>query len=317
MGVRQLSTSSLNDTSNTNKDDGKKTNTDERKKKKDDANIFLDNLGKIFFGVIAAIILALVRSSRGSNNRIKLREEIEQSSLLDPSEIDDLRFINSQFSPDIFKRIMQDAISSFPNGETTYPNFLSTVLQTIKEVKGEQFTIEFGHFLDRIVIGYFESIRKREGYGGEELSAIDPSNASIPLPFLFTILSLALNSTVSERVRILFDTLKPRHDGKIDNDDEEGYEVSEESISKIIDYLQITCQLPPDAQILTSEVKYPVQEYKVGGSDELLAFAKKEISEKEKNMFSEKVTFSCKDFEAILRTTYVCAWGECYGRKRQ
>eukprot|EP00558_Chaetoceros_sp_UNC1202_P005754 CAMPEP_0197247850 /NCGR_PEP_ID=MMETSP1429-20130617/32517_1 /TAXON_ID=49237 /ORGANISM="Chaetoceros sp., Strain UNC1202" /LENGTH=92 /DNA_ID=CAMNT_0042708881 /DNA_START=81 /DNA_END=356 /DNA_ORIENTATION=+ len=50
--------------------------------------------------------------------------------------------------------------------------------------------------------------------------------------------------------------------------------VSEKNIIKMIGYLQSTCQLVPESQIIESETKYPVQEYTVGSPMELTYLGK-------------------------------------------
>ena len=295
--VKRMSTSTaiqnetINNTNQSNKDKDKDKDKDKNKhKQKDDnPNLFLDNLGKIFFAVIASIILALIRSSRGSTNRTNVKERMEKQSILDPCEIDDLRFANSEFTIEVFHTILDNIHSSFPTGESTYDDFLSVVIQTMKDMKGEQFTIEFGYLLDRVVIGHLKN---------------QPSNPKLPIPLLLTILSLALNSSVSDRISILYQILTHNQNQNL----------SEETFTSMIDYLQLSCQLPHDPQILTSDVKYPVQEYKVGTPKELFNLAKNEIQERDNRNLEDICNID--DFKAILGSTYVCAWGECYGRKR-
>jgi len=45
-------------------------------------------------------------------------------------------------------------------------------------------------------------------------------------------------------------------------------------------------------------------------------FLKKEVSDKGDLILLGKESFECKDFNAILHSTFICAWGECYGRKK-
>jgi len=317
LSIRGMSTTTVSaklvDNGETNKPqkESKKTDSDE----KDDSNIFLDNLGKIFLAVIASIIIALIRSSLGSKNRTKLRDEMEKSSVLDPLEIDDLRFANNEFTPEVFRILMKKVFATFPLGEASYKEFVSVVLHVMRELKGEQFTIEFGHYLDRVMIGYYEKQKKKQG-NKEDTSLTEPLNENVSISFLLTMLSLALNGTISDRIQILFDVLAHRSDSKRKNDIEGEPEVTEAAVENMIDYLQLSNQLPFDPQILTADVQYPIQEYKVGIPEELLAFAKKEVSDKGDLILLGKESFECKDFDAILHSTFICAWGECYGRKK-
>ena len=97
--------------------------------------------------------------------------------------------------------------------------------------------------------------------------------------------------------------------------------MTETDVIKMIDFLQQTCQLVPETQILESETKYPVQEYKVGSPSELMAVGK--ISKMEqlsddalKEGASTERKLNCDDFHHLLRSKGVCAWGECYVRKK-
>lgn len=309
------------------------TNKNENSKKKDDSNLLLDNLGKIFLGAIAAIILALIRGSRGTTNRMLVRDNTEQKCLLDPCEIDDLRQANSLFTTEIFSTVMEQVYESFPDGKATYDEFLSVVTSTIYGLIDGNLSIEFGHLLDRIVIGYLEKRQKQQKKDDEEImetSFLEEKN-KLPLPLLFTILSLALNSTVDDRIRLLYSALYREEYRQKHNQDHVGIEnelkedqrepfVSEESMINMVGYLQQTHQLAVDPQILPTTVKYPVQEYAVGKPPELLSRAKKSLlddGEKNRYNFSESSqTYTCDDFDAILRSMFVCAWGECYNRKK-
>jgi len=94
--------------------------------------------------------------------------------------------------------------------------------------------------------------------------------------------------------------------------------VPEPCIVDMVAYLQQTCQLVPDSQIIESQVKYPIQEYRIGTPLELAAMGKtlkkKELS-KECRDGPEKL-WTCDDFHHLLRSKSVCAWGECYVKKQ-
>ena len=60
-------------------------------------------------------------------------------ALLDPLEIDDLRVANSDFTIDIYERIMLEIQHVFSNRTSvTYPEFLSVLMKVMNESnKGE------------------------------------------------------------------------------------------------------------------------------------------------------------------------------------
>ena len=270
--------------------------------KEDDSNIFLDNLGKVFFVVIFAIIFLLVRSSRGTTNKANLREYLESISLLDPCEIDDLRVANSLFTPDVFRDVMKYVLQNHSGEKIKYSEFLSLVKHRMMELKGDEFTIQLGHLLDRVVIYKLENGHVHESEEDDELLRLD---------FLFTLLSLALSCSVEERVDILYEIMSKTPSPS--NEDITST-VSKEDIIQMVQNLQDTYQLDNDAQILDiPEEKYPFQQYKKGVPQELLQEARKEYNEKFGIKLKEG---SSSEFDALLRSQYICAWGECYGHRK-
>lgn len=300
------------------------------KSKKDDSNIFLDNLGKIFLSTIGLVLVMLLRSTKSNNARTALREDIETNALLDPLEIDDLRLANSDFTIDIWENIVKDIRKEFPNRTAvTYPEFLTVVMRVMREAKGEGFTIQFGHLVDRVVIAELE--RSEKNSGGEvdfgEGSTDQHQDAKLlqvelPLAFLFAALSLALHSTVTDRVRALFEAMILNGvDTPLQQqaEQEEQLSVDADQISQMIQYLQNTCQLVPEAQIVETNSKVPYQTFRVGTGEELIKRARQGFGGKKGSAGVTKEVdgpVTLDDFHAILKSRAVCAWGECYVKKR-
>lgn len=281
--VRLLSTATA---ANVNAETSKTSDAEkekEEKKKKDDGNIFFDNIGKIFLSAIGCIILGLIRSSYGASNRDKIREKIEDDSLIDPLEIDDLRVANSELSADVFRSILKEVSKDFPDGIVTYGEFVYTVRRTMKSLKGDAFTVELGHLLDRAVD--FALL----GQGKSR-------NDKVPTIFYLTALSLALDidTSVSERIRLLFEVLGQQRGT-----------VTYEDVENLVGYLQDTSQLATDTQVIKAENYIPIQEYKRGSPEELIAW----------NGNKDDV-MDLISFNDILRSRSVCAWGECYFKKK-
>jgi hypothetical protein len=251
------------------------------KKKKEISDYFLDNLGTIFLGTIGAIFLSLIRSSYGTTNKNNIRDDLEEKSALDPLEIDDLRIANSDLDTQVFRSISQGLKQDFSSGRATYPEVVKSVRTTMASLKGPAFTIELGHLIDRAVIGAFEE----KGMSQE---------VDMPLSFWIAILSMALNSTSNDRIRLLY----------------EGMQLNDEAVPfaqvhEMISHLQVSSQLVPDSQVIMSAQKYPIQQYHRG--------TPKELVEYDGNMNDPiDVAF----FADILRSNSVCAWGECYLRKK-
>ena len=306
---------SINDDSkkdNTSKDDSNKSKDN---KKKDDSNIFLDNLGKIFLAAIASVILALVRGSYNTSTRATLRNQIEDDATLDPGEIDDLRIANAELTPGMFRDIMKECYATFPDRQkVTYDDFVSVVRRTMAKAKGEAFTVELGHMIDRVVVDILKKNDQMKSTHTEEVSTTE--NTAMPLSLWFAILSLALNSEVKDRIRILYEALEQESsvqstsssqysapDSSSDQD-QSCNNVTIRQVQDMVDYLQASCQLPPDTQIVATERKYPVQEWIVGNSKDLVPWEG-----------SQNDVIDLRTFATILRSKSVCAWGECYHRK--
>jgi len=252
-------------------------------KKKDDSNIFLDNLGSIFLGTIGIIIASLVRSYYGTQNRNQVRNEIETSSVLDPLELDDLRRANSEFTLQIFDQVLQDIHNAFPDGQeqATYSDFIQTVRQSLAR-QNRHASLELGHLLDRVVLGALQQ---------QNTTTDQPQS----LVFWCTVLSMALNAPVIDRIQVLYKILQMHHS-----------HVTIQEVRQMVQYLQDTCQLVPDTQVVLADRKYPTQQYQRGQPHQLVEW--------EEGRSTDPVDVDA--FGDILRSKSVCAWGECYHKKK-
>jgi hypothetical protein len=249
-------------------------------------NVFLDNLGTIFLSAIGLIIGSLVRSSYGTSNRNKIRDVLEESAALDPLEIDDLRIANSELTVPVFRDIMKELTERFTDHQSvTYSDFIAAVRRTMIAMKGDNFTIELGHLLDRVVLGSL----KKHGHTSDEPQ---------PLAFWLTVLSLALSTPAVERIQILYEVLQ-------EVGDRDNSTVTVANVQEIVGYLQDTCQLVPDTQVTMTDRKYPVQQYECGVAKQLVNWEGSEEDEIDVDAFAQ-----------ILRSKSCCAWGECYSVKR-
>lgn len=304
--------------------------------KKELSDYFLDNLGKVFFASIAGVVLMLVRSSRGGTNRANIKTEIENEiSVLDPLEIDDLRSLNGEkkMSVEKFRQIMklfydkhyfpQYAHNDDESMMMTYQDFVYLITKLIKEKNEKEErgdtndrlnNIEASHLLDRVAMSVSKSDKEMK----------------LPVPLLFTILSLTLpndtsndRKTIDERIQVLFDLMQlsssqdnNNKEKQKDNSSSNNSFITEQSVIELIHYLQQTNQLAPEPQILqTTEAKYPTQQYHVGSPLELFAFAKNEIALVQDND-DDDAKYTVEDVKDLLRTTFICAWGECYGKRK-
>jgi hypothetical protein len=290
--------------------DTAKTGKETTKKSKTPGDVFLDNLGTIFLSAIGLLILTLIRSSYGTSNKTNLRKRIEVETALDPFEMDDLRTANDQISPEIFREIYMSLRRKHGwtlSQKVDYKLFVSGVMQVMKGMKGDEFTVQLGHLLDRVVAAAAEKNQE------EEVNVLGEDGLEFRL--LLVALSLTMKSSVRDRVEVLYEILQ---DSEMEHNDMGGEmkapAVREKDVIKMVGYLQQTSQLVPDAQIVESDVKYPAQEYKVASPVELVHFGK----EMKKDELSDdalaggEMEWTCDDFHHLLRSRGVCAWGECY-----
>jgi hypothetical protein len=326
-----------------NKKEGTNNNDEKTKTKKDDSNIFLDNLGKIFLGVIGAVIATLVRSSYNTVNRNKVRDFLQETAALDPIEIEELRIANSHLTPDVFRTIMMDltryragpasdgniSADDYNNYDSTntnlnvpvctYNEFVFNVRRTMARLKGPAFTVQLGHLIDRAVVDMMED-RK-----------VSP-DTPMPVSLWLVALSLALDSPVKDRIRILYEILQMENpnqqqehhqqrnvedgtEAAVGDSSKNGQSSSSPTTSStkvifaqippLVGYLQATCQLPPDTQIIPTETKYPTQQWVRGQPRDLVPWDG-----------SDRDVIDLRAFASILRSKSVCAWGECYQKRK-
>jgi hypothetical protein len=348
--------SDTNDTSKSSNNSNSKANN---------SNIFLDNLGTIFLLLIGSVIASLVRSYYNGVRRNAVREEqIESLSLADPIELDDLRSANSEFSSQIFQQVQnyimnqQRSISHRPNNRDhtdgnsdlavpsevsavgqllTYPEFVLLVRTAMVQMKGETFTIQFGHVMDRIVVAALEKQQQKKrpqnsnvpatatddlGHEKDALGSTNIMDATpMPLEFWLTVLSLVMYSTPEERIQALHGIFCKFHN---ETTESPRGTMTMDQVVQLVGYLQDTCQLVSDAQIVTTANKYPLQEYVIGTPEQLVdrqqwdAHNSKD-SETNTNEKSKLPTV-CENITPemlteILSSKSICAWGECYRYK--
>ena len=253
---------------------------------------------------------------------------MENEALLDPLEIDDLRRANTDFTIDVWNTIVERIKNEFIArgvSSVTYSQFLSLVMSVMKEMKGEGFTIQMGHLIDRVVIAELERRRRDDKNNSlDEVISVNQESDELPLSFLLASLSLALNSTVSDRVRVLYECMllldtdgcgeEPSTSSSSNNKNL----VSEVQVESMIQNLQSTCQLVADAQIVETNSKVPYQTFRVGTGKELIRRAREGYGGKKGQPGVTREVdgpITMEDFHAILKSRTVCAWGECYIKK--
>jgi hypothetical protein len=284
-------------------------------------------------------------------NRNIVRYQLEETAILDPLEINELRTVNAgALTTAVFRQILNDLIvyimkqqqqhkqlqQSRDDISLLYDDFVSSVRCTMTRLHGPLATVEFGHLIDRVIV---HAISANEGWS---------STKSMPLIFLCTVLSLAHAAPVPERMQMLYEAIQVRNylqckfssndsfPGTTENmaDGSTGASlcwtqsrVTMADVKEVVQYLQLTCQLVPEVQVIPIfEQKYPVQQYKVATAEELVEWDKLAANQSveegpgpETNVVMDALSASEADVDAmahVLRSQAVCAWGECYHKKK-
>lgn len=95
----------------------------------------------------------------------------------------------------------------------------------------------------------------------------------------------------------------------------------------ILFHYSVVTRLPPGPQVLATDIKYPVQQYKRGTPNELMSLAKKDalglvevVEETSKDVTrssrQQRRRYNVDEFNTLLCCNYVCAWGESYGPQK-
>lgn len=297
------------------------------KKAKESSNLFLDNLGKIFLTGIAAVIATLVRSSYNTSNRNEIRDNIEDTASMDPTELGDFREANSELTLDVMRKLLslyyQDYASttrlsssakSSTLDDTNYPSSsyhdfvlaIRKIMATQFPEYGESFTIQMGHMLDRIVLDILEQRAKKDNIRAD--ANLD-SSGELPVALFWTALIAAMNGPIHDRIRILHELLQIEEQQQESKDPTPTVRLTR--VRELVGYLQETCQLPPDTQIVPTDQKFPTQQWRRATPDDLVP-SELELGDDMKKTIDDDVDLV--EFAAILRTRSVCAWGECYMR---
>jgi hypothetical protein len=322
-------------------------------------------MGTIFLTVIGGIVAWLVRSYLNSQERTAVRHRLEATSAADPLELDDVRVANSdlvQLNVETFQQVMElvqsrlETTSEEACYRMTYPQFVSavrTALLTIHTKEQPSFTdtsasevavtVQLGHILDRIALSM---LWKQEP--PPQQHALDTNRllntVSLPLAQWWTLVSLAMDVMPRQRIPILLQavvqsssmggtetdeySLEATTTAKRTNDD---VVLTYEQVVELVSYLQASCQLAPDAQIVADPLRqYPLQRYTIGTPHQLVDLALTTMATtttttsnattsttaQHPDLQHEARLFDCQALEAILTSKSVCAWGECYRKTK-
>jgi hypothetical protein len=306
----------------------------EKKRLDDEPNLLLDNMGKIFFGIVASIVAVLIRSSKSNSNKKKIETSIEETSCLDPVEIEDARLANQDLTPQIYEGVISSIYDHFPKHEATYSEFIGAVVGGMKKGKFQNvvgFTVQMGHLFDRVIFKILESGRYAVDTNGDTVPVavvVEGETATkkkidedqkLPILLLCVALSMGLYSTVDERIDSLYKVLQKAEGLSFEDEN-----VSEAAVGELVEHLRQTCQLSSDQQVIEDGPKYPIQEWKIGAGPELVTRSRmlrdgvnyvegtvNEITGDQGSVVSRE------QFAMIIKSRAVGAWGECFDGYRR
>jgi hypothetical protein len=176
-------------------------------------------------------------------------------------------------------------------------------------------TVELGHLLDRVVL---VALTNSPHYPSPAISGEEGGEVVLPLSFFWTLLSLALHELPEHRIQFLFDALRDETNLM---DEAMKPVVTRKQVERLVEHLQQTSQLVAETQIVDTEVKYPIPESRVGTAAELVSYAlegDEEDSPSSNDLANNPdLKFTARDLGAVLQSYSVCAWGECYIKKKK
>jgi hypothetical protein len=201
--------------------------------------------------------------------------------------------------------------------ELRYDEFVGLVREVMARKLGTAaFTVQLGHILDRVAASALE---KR----GKSLVAGDDT---MPILFWFTLLSLALSSPPKDRIDALYAVLSSEHNndqGEKTTPAAAGGGVTLSAVTELVGYLQDTCQLVPDAQVMATTHQYPLQQYDIASPVQLVdryRVQHHKNKDKEQTTTEEDHLDNMVDKEQLwdmLTSNSICVWGECYKKKKR
>lgn len=247
----------------------------------------------------------------------------------------------------------------------SYPEFVQAVRTALRQISATgteedatTTTVQLGHILDRIAMaavlqedrsGKLHSSPSSTVSTASELSQQQQQSlfallqtTPMPVQFWWTLLSLALTGSARDRMNALFEMLLLHKDDDDEEDDtsSDNYNartttaveqrVSMDQVEALVGYLQRSGQLAPDAQIVATSQKVPLQQYAVGTPKDLLLPLQETLLGNESNdtaatstndnnnssVCSNRTMIDKETFATILRSKSVCAWGECYRKTK-
>jgi hypothetical protein len=91
-------------------------------------------------------------------------------------------------------------------------------------------------------------------------------------------------------------------------------------VTELVGYLQDTCQLVPDAQVVATAHLYPLQQYDIASPVQLVDRYRVLYTNNNKEPTRAAEDLDHMDNEQLwdmLTSNSICVWGECYKKKKR
>jgi len=157
------------------------------------------------------------------------------------------------------------------------------------------------------------------GFGGSAPTI--PDDAEESLFYYLTVLSLCICEEPDRRIESLFKLCEEEEKSRglaaaaaaSDDEEKDSRTIRRSTVNELVTYLQKSCQIPADVQVVETGVEYPLREYKIGRGADLVNEGVKLLWEEGSDL--DNMNFG--EFRQLLRSRGVCYCGECYKLRKK
>ena len=285
-----------NTNTNTTNSNSNTTNNNNNKNSNNDESWLSKHSGKIGISALVISVTLIYRYFNSMTMRSNKDSDISNSNAIDPYEYNQLKYDNN-ISVLLYDDIVNNIIKKYSNSHSnssSYNDFISNVNRYIS-IEGHKYGVDrlrSGHLLDRILLKYLNA---------------DSSNTTsiydevVDVEYLLVLLSMTVKGPAEDKIKSLY---------KLINNNDDSSSTTSSSISKervivLLQHLVNSCQIPSEKQVIETGVNYPLVTYRQKTPAEMVK------SYCDVNKYT-KDTFDYEEFQSLLLSGSVCAWGECY-----
>ena len=138
---------------------------------------------------------------------------------------------------------------------------------------------------------------------------------------------MASHASIDERIEALFAVAvahEARRGGDHDFDaspaavDPARAKLARRGVAAQVGWLMETCQVPHEKHVVEDDEVWPAQTYRAARPGELAraALRSKELTDQFGEQVADARELDLEQFAAVLRSNAVCAWNECYAKRK-